>query len=208
MAANGNEGAASELPVAAGNLIEFTPTRYEEGDLEAPVYLIARPTPFLRADIRADLTRMDAKPVHGTQFRRVLREAVALFLTGEALEGALADIDVVEAAEVENPESTAELVQTIIRVEGYGVMAVAHSEDYAELAARHKYFWDVYYILAARYALRGWRNLSRDGKPVKFLRRRRAVTDETLNAVPPDDLKAIGLRVVSLMHVSADQRKN
>lgn len=204
MAANGmQEGAASELPVSAGNLIPFTPEHYAEGDAKAPIYLLARPTPFLRADIRADMTRMGVTPVHKSQFRRALRTALPLFLEGEALKQSLADIDTVEAADVENPENTPDLVQAIIRVEGLGLVALVHSEEYAELSALSTRWWDVYCILAARYALRGWENVS-----AKFIRRRRAVIDEALLAIPPQDLKAIGAKVVSLMHVSEDQRKN
>jgi len=71
------------------------------------------------------------------------------------------------------------------------------------LAARQRYLGTLPWV-AARHALRGWEG---DGLP-QFRRSRGLVPDDLLDALPQDDIEAVGWRASTLMQPGQDAAKN
>jgi hypothetical protein len=71
------------------------------------------------------------------------------------------------------------------------------------LAARQRYLGTLPWV-AARHALRGWEG---DGLPL-FQRVRGLVPDDLLDAVPQDDVEAVGWRASTLMQPGRDAEGN
>jgi len=71
------------------------------------------------------------------------------------------------------------------------------------LAARQRYLGTLPWV-AARHALRGWEG---DGLP-DFRRSRGLVPDDLLEALPQDDIEAVGWRASTLMQPGQDAAKN
>jgi hypothetical protein len=157
-------------------------------------YLIAPLTYRERQAFRADLAREGGIYPSHAQMLDALRAAVREASPGNAGE-LLAVIDASEAtpgdAEVQVQLGTLEAACATVPV-------------YAGLlAARQRYLGTLPWV-AAQHALRGWEG---DGLP-PFRRARGLVPDDLLDALPQEDVEAIGWRASTLMQPDQDAAKN
>jgi hypothetical protein len=157
-------------------------------------YLVAPLTYRERQASRADLAREGGIYPSHAQMLDALRAAVRETSPGNANE-LLAVIDGSEAT----PDDADVQVQL-----GTIEAACATVPVYAGLlAARQRYLGTLPWI-AARHALRGWEG---DGLP-PFRRTRSLVPDDLLDALPQDDVEAVGWRASTLMQPGRDAEGN
>ncbi|MFZ4410577.1 MAG: hypothetical protein ACOYOH_24740 [Paracraurococcus sp.] len=157
-------------------------------------YLVAPLTYRERQAFRADLAREGGVYPSHAQMLDALRAAVREASPGNADE-LLAVIDASEAT----PDDADVQVQL-----GTIEAACATVPVYAGLlAARQRYLGTLPWV-AARHALRGWEG---DGLP-PFRRARGLVPDGLLDALPQDDIEAVGWRASTLMQPGQDAAKN
>ena len=157
-------------------------------------YLVAPLTYRERQAFRADLAREGGIYPSHAQMLDALRAAVREASPGNADE-LLAVIDASEAT----PDDADVQVQL-----GTLEAACATVPVYAGLlAARQRYLGTLPWI-AARHALRGWEG---DGLP-PFRRTRGLVPDDLLDALPQDDIEAVGWRASTLMQPGKDAEGN
>lgn len=157
-------------------------------------YLIAPLTYRERQAFRADLAREGGIYPSHAQMLDALRAAVREASPGNADE-VLAVIDGSEAT----PDDADLQVQL-----GTLEAACATVPVYAGLlAARQRYLGTLPWV-AARHALRGWEG---DGLP-PFRRARGLVPDDLLDALPQEDVEAIGWRASTLMQPGRDAEGN
>jgi hypothetical protein len=148
-------------------------------------YLIAPLTYRERQAFRADLAREGGIYPSQAQMLDALRAAVREASPGNS-DDLLAVIDASEAT----PDDAAVQVQL-----GTIEAACATVPVYAGLlAARQRYLGTLPWV-AARHALRGWEG---DGLP-PFRRARGLVPDDLLDALPQEDVEAVGWRASTLM---------
>ena len=157
-------------------------------------YLIAPLTYRERQAFRADLAREGGIYPSHAQMLNALRAAVRDASPGNSDE-LLAVIDASEAT----PDDAAVQVQL-----GTIEAACAIVPVYAGLlAARQRYLGTLPWV-AARHALRGWEG---DRLP-PFRRLRGLVPDDLLDALPQDDVEAVGWRASTLMQPGRDAEGN
>ena len=157
-------------------------------------YLVAPLTYRERQAFRADLAREGGIYPSHTQMLDALRAAVREASPGNADE-LLAVIDASEAT----PDDAEVQVQL-----GTIEAACATVPVYAGLlAARQRYLGTLPWV-AARHALRGWEG---DGLP-PFRRARGLVPDDLLDALPQEDVEAVGWRASTLMQPGRDAEGN
>jgi hypothetical protein len=157
-------------------------------------YLIAPLTYRERQAFRADLAREGGIYPSHAQMLNALRAAVREASPGNSDE-LLAVIDASEAT----PDDAAVQVQL-----GTIEAACAIVPVYAGLlAARQRYLGTLPWV-AARHALRGWEG---DRLP-PFRRLRGLVPDDLLDALPQDDVEAVGWRASTLMQPGRDAEGN
>ncbi|MGG5819642.1 hypothetical protein [Falsiroseomonas sp. HW251] len=157
-------------------------------------YLVAPLTYRERQAFRADLAREGGIYPSHEQMLDALRAAVREASPGNADE-LLAVIDASEAT----PDDADVQVQL-----GTVEAACATVPVYAGLlAARQRYLGTLPWV-AARHALRGWEG---DGLP-PFRRARGLVPDDLLDALPQEDVEAVGWRASTLMQPGRDAEGN
>jgi hypothetical protein len=157
-------------------------------------YLIAPLTYRERQAFRADLAREGGVYPSHAQMLDALRAAVREASPDNADE-LLAVIDASEAT----PDDAVMLVQL-----GTIEAACATVPVYAGLlAARQRYLGTLPWV-AARHALRGWEG---DRLP-PFRRLRGLVPDDLLDALPQEDVEAVGWRASTLMQPGRDAEGN
>jgi hypothetical protein len=157
-------------------------------------YLIAPLTYRERQAFRADLAREGGIYPSHAQMLDALRAAVREVSPGNA-DDLLAVIDASEAT----PDDAEVQVQL-----GTIEAACATVPVYAGLlAARQRYLGTLPWV-AARHALRGWEG---DGLP-PFRRARGLVPDDLLDALPQEDVEAVGWRASTLMQPGRDAEGN
>jgi len=157
-------------------------------------YLVAPLTYRERQAFRADLAREGGIYPSHAQMLDALRAAVREASPGNSDE-LLAVIDAAEAT----PDDAAVQVQL-----GTIEAACATVPVYAGLlAARQRYLGTLPWV-AARHALRGWEG---DRLP-PFRRLRGLVPDDLLDALPQDDVEAVGWRASTLMQPGRDAEGN
>jgi hypothetical protein len=157
-------------------------------------YLIAPLTYRERQAFRADLAREGGIYPSHAQMLDALRAAVREASPDNADE-LLAVIDASEAT----PDDAVMQVQL-----GTIEAACATVPVYAGLlAARQRYLGTLPWV-AARHALRGWEG---NGLPL-FRRLRGLVPDDLLDALPQDDVEAVGWRASTLMQPGRDAEGN
>ena len=157
-------------------------------------YLVAPLTYRERQAFRADLAREGGIYPSHAQMLDALRAAVREASPDNADE-LLAVIDASEAT----PDDAVMQVQL-----GTIEAACATVPVYAGLlAARQRYLGTLPWV-AARHALRGWEG---DGLP-PFRRARGLVPDDLLDALPQDDVEAVGWRASTLMQPGRDAEGN
>ena len=157
-------------------------------------YLIAPLTYRERQAFRSDLAREGGIYPSHAQMLDALRAAVREASPGNADE-LLAVIDASEAT----PDDAVMLVQL-----GTIEAACATVPVYAGLlAARQRYLGTLPWV-AARHALRGWEG---DRLP-PFRRLRGLVPDDLLDALPQEDVEAVGWRASTLMQPGRDAEGN
>ncbi|WP_203075775.1 hypothetical protein [Falsiroseomonas ponticola] len=157
-------------------------------------YLVAPLTYRERQAFRADLAREGGIYPSHAQMLDALRAAVREASPDNADE-VLAVIDASEAT----PDDADVQVQL-----GTIEAACATVPVYAGLlAARQRYLGTLPWV-AARHALRGWEG---DGLPT-FRRTRGLVPDDLLDALPQEDVEAVGWRASSLMQPGRDAEGN
>ena len=157
-------------------------------------YLIAPLTYRERQAFRADLAREGGIYPSHAQMLDALRAAVREASPGN-LDELLAVIDASEAT----PDDAAVQVQL-----GTIEAACATVPVYAGLlAARQRYLGTLPWV-AARHALRRWEG---DGLP-PFRRLRGLVPDDLLDALPQDDVEAVGWQASTLMQPGKDAEGN
>lgn len=157
-------------------------------------YLVAPLTYRERQAFRADLAREGGIYPSHAQMLDALRAAVREASPGNADE-LLAVVDASEAT----PDDADVQVQL-----GTIEAACATVPVYAGLlAARQRYLGTLPWV-AARHALRGWEG---DGLP-PFHRARGLVPDDVLDAVPQEDVEAVGWRASTLMQPGRDAEGN
>ena len=157
-------------------------------------YLVAPLTYRERQAFRADLAREGGIYPSHAQMLDALRAAVREASPGNADE-LLAVIDASEAT----PDDADVQVQL-----GTLEAACATVPVYAGLlAARQRYLGTLPWV-AARHALRGWEG---EGLP-PFRRARGLVPDDLLDALPQEDVEALGWRASTLMQPGRDAEGN
>jgi hypothetical protein len=157
-------------------------------------YLVAPLTYRERQAFRADLAREGGIYPSHAQMLDALRAAVREASPGNSND-LLAVIDASEAT----PDDADVQVQL-----GTIEAACATVPVYAGLlAARQRYLGTLPWV-AARHALRGWEG---DGLPA-FHRSRGLVPDDLLDALPQDDVEAVGWRASTLMQPGKDAEGN
>ena len=157
-------------------------------------YLVAPLTYRERQAFRADLAREGGIYPSHAQMLDALRAAVREASPVNA-DDLLAVIDASEAT----PDDADVQVQL-----GTLEAACATVPVYAGLlAARQRYLGTLPWV-AARHALRGWEG---DGLP-PFRRARGLVPDDLLDALPQDDVEAVGWRASTLMQPGRDAEGN
>ncbi len=157
-------------------------------------YLVAPLTYRERQAFRADLAREGGIYPSHAQMLDALRAAVREASPGNT-DDLLAVIDASEAT----PDDAAVQVQL-----GTIEAACATVPVYAGLlAARQRYLGTLPWV-AARHALLGWEG---DGLP-PFLRARGLVPDDLLDALPQEDVEAVGWRASTLMQPGQDAEGN
>lgn len=157
-------------------------------------YLVAPLTYRERQAFRADLAREGGIYPSHAQMLDALRAAVREASPGNAND-LLAVIDASEAT----PDDADVQIQL-----GTIEAACATVPVYAGLlAARQRYLGTLPWV-AARHALRGWEG---DGLPT-FRRTRGLVPDDLLEALPQEDVEAVGWRASTLMQPGRDAEGN
>jgi len=180
-------------PPAAAVAVPVVFSRRDQQQFSPPgspnVYTIAPLTFRERQAMRTEMAREGCQYPAQPQVMAALRAAVREIAPDNIAEH-LAVIDALETT----PED-ADVRARALALE----MAVADVPVYANLvAARTRYLGMVPWF-TARYALRGW--AGQDLPP--FRRDRGAVPDELLDALPPDDLEAVGWRASQLTEPNA-----
>lgn len=206
------------LPLTGKDVHRFTPPA-RDGEADAPVYLIATPSPIGRARYRqaliAEGLRYWSRKAFCAAARAWLEEIGPdnlddlLDVVGgvEALDesepaGGLDTGDAGEAAR--DDDEAAARAGLLIKWGEISAMLAEQSPRVAKMAADNKLFLDAAPYIAASMFLQGWENL-----PATFRRGPdRLVPMELLAELDEADLGAAWLKIMSLMNVTAAQRKN
>lgn len=178
------------VPIDTQAIVRFTPPSYKDRE-DAPVYLMQPPSIMQRANWRRDLMAMGATYPTDEQLiegmRRVIRQSGSPN-TDEALDL----IDRFVAAKAEG-DVGADLADAFAGIE-QGLQQVP---AYGELVARRMHWLELAPILAARNFITGWEGLN-----LAFRRVNGRLPDELLNALPEEDVKAVGMHIIGLMTVN------
>lgn len=202
------------LPLTGKDVHRFTPPG-REGEADAPVYLIATPTPMGRARYRQAMLAEGLRYWSRTAFCAAARdwlEQIAPENLEELLEvvsGIETLTDETEATSGADPdarpvEPDSERLTLLAKWGELSTMLTEQSPRVAKMAGDNKLFLDMTPYLAASLFVVGWENV-----PVAFRRGAdRLVPMELLGELDEGDLGAVWLKIMSLMDVTAAQRKN
>lgn len=181
------------LPLTKKDLIRFTPERDN-----APTYLLGVPTLAGRANFRRKIEEEGASFISDAALLDTLRDGVREHVTDNQKEEVLGLIDEFEACAP--LEILPELISKIKDIEKQ-IRDVYPT--YREAVAARGYYLSIMPLVAAKCFLRGI-----EGGDVKFQSKAGTVTDECMDALPEEDVKAIGWEAFQLLTPTAAQIKN
>ena len=176
-------------------LLPFTPP-WLEGKPNAPRYLLQPGGVVERSLFEAELASppYNAGRVYDVQLYEAARDGVRAWATGDDLARLLELIDAHQGGQLKDGSSDMQMFLT--------VEAALRDKwpTYAALCAQRSRRQECLPLLAVQRFLRGWENVDKpfkanfDGSP----------SPETLAAIPPLELRVVGLQAWSLLYVSEE----
>jgi hypothetical protein len=182
------------LPLTKKDTISFTPDSYADTP-NPPIYHIGVATIAGRADFRRKIREEGITYPDDTLLLNTLREGVKTVVSNDQQPEIIELIDIFECSE----KKDAELIAKIEDIERQITNAYP---PYATLCAARDYFSSISPIIAVRCFLKGITN------GAKYTTKNGIISDETLEAIPENDLLQIGYKAIALQSVSKEQAKN
>jgi hypothetical protein len=184
------------LPLTSKELIRFIPSYYDLNDQTAPTYLIGAPTIAGRASFRRSLTSEGLRYPDDKEMVEALKIGIEEVVE-EAQQPEL--LKIIAKYQAATKPST-KLQNDMFEIEK---TIGASSPTYANLSAERGYYLSMAPLLATRQFLKGIEN-----SQVEYNAKSGMVNIETLDNIPEVHIIEIGWKVISLMSISAEQRKN
>jgi len=167
-----------------------------------PTYLIGVPTIPGRARYRRAMLQVGAQAVSDAQLLDVLEESIEHVVMEVDRSGAR---DVVRQArgqlDGDGDTLSDEVIDALQRLQD---LAQRQHPPYAALTAERRYWWDMSLYHAALHFLVGWRNVDAEFR----FGRDGLVAPECLERIPEDHQQEIGIKALTLMRPTEDERKN
>ncbi|MFC5358261.1 hypothetical protein [Azospirillum himalayense] len=190
---------------ARDGLVKAIADLREKADSEPqPVFRLGVASHFQRAAFRRDLTASGATYPGEAALSKAMREAIdaANPVNRDELLALIDEFDAANPGDIVDPDALNDL-ETIVRI------ARAMGGRFPALEGDRIYWLDVAPIIACRHFLLGWEGVkTEDGTDAPFDRRGGLTTDETLQHLEENDLKAVGYKIMTLMRPTKAQEKN
>ena len=191
------------LPCSSRQTVRYVPKDCRDQE-HPPTYLIGIPTEWGKNELRVACLAAGIVIVSIEQLRDGLKDAIAEILPEAQRTEALALVD--QVAELPPDEvMTAPASKALAKIER---LCLTRSPAYAELTAAQQRWWPAYQWFAARQFLRGWDNVTTDGKPLAFALSQGVASDESLAALPDAHVYEIGSEALALSRVSEQEKKD
>ncbi len=191
------------LPCSSRQTVRYVPKDGRDRE-SPPTYLIGIPTEWGKNELRVACIAEGILLVTLEQLREGLKDAIAEVLPEAERAAALALVDEVAALP---PEAllAAPSAKALAKIER---LCLTRSPAYATLSAEQQRWWPAYQWLAAKQFLRGWENVSHEGRPVAFTLHQGLASDESLAALPEAHVYEIGSEALALSRVSDQEKKD
>lgn len=180
----------------------FTPS-WREGEADAPVYLIRAGGVIERDALEAELAGTYRAPkAHLPEIRQARREGVLRLLADDPELDRVIELIDRETADGEDPDPPSPEDQRLL-TEIHAILA-EHWPDYRDLMGQIARRQELLPTLAFRRFVVGWENVS-----APFTRDRQGmVSDASLRALDPLEMKVAGLRAYTRLYPETDAEKN
>lgn len=184
------------LPLTSKEPIRFTPTNYAKDDAKAPVYLLNVPTIAGRADYRRDIIAEGLKYPQDSELHAALKDGIKSIVEESQQQELLDIIDKYNKSD-KSARNLQEEMDEIEKTVG------GNYSPYRKLLADRGYYVALAPVIAVMRFLKGIEN-----SEINYKSKNNLMDMEVIDLLPEEDVLEVGWKIISLMSMTNEQRKN